>query len=390
MCYLLQNKINPINEQKKSVEIESSLLAQFLASNPELALDQVSATENIAEGFTPLMTTVTSKFNDADNTTYLDLLLLFKADVEIKNRDGDTALLLAANLGRINIARRLIAAHANINARNYEGLDALRIAIKKNFTETTKVLIESGAQVGNKTFSPENVPIIIASENENPNIVKLLIDAGADVDERNENQDTALKIAVLKNNATITKYLIKAGADVNFKDANAVSLLHLATECGNVEIITALIAKGANLDSKSELNETPLYIALKNSQRDIFKLLLDAGANLNLKYENNRTLLQIVAAGEHWKMKWAWQELLKHNADLNWQDDDGFTALMLSVNHKWHLSDELDLAKALIQKGAEANISSADGENLNSILAKQNIKIDKLYKRSGFFGKFFN
>lgn len=79
------------------------------------------------------------------NIQIMDLLLDHRAEVERRDRFGDTALHWAALSGQAGAVKRLLAAHAAIDARNGQGMTPLMLAIGANRREVVRILVAAGA-----------------------------------------------------------------------------------------------------------------------------------------------------------------------------------------------------------------------------------------------------
>ena len=75
-----------------------------------------------------------------------------------------------------------------------------------------------------------------------------------------------------------TRALIDAGADINAKDEAGSTALMVASEYGRTEIVKLLIAAGADVNAKNELGWTALMWASRHGHTETVKLLIDAGA----------------------------------------------------------------------------------------------------------------
>ena len=119
--------------------------------------------------------------------------------------------------------------------------------------------------------------------------VKNAIKAGADVNERNVNGDTPLRIAVRFHNSEIVRELIKAGADVHARDEWGQTPLHNATDKrvyggGGYRVVKELLEAGANPNARDKWGRSPLHYAARNTyNEDVIKLLLEAGADPNAR-----------------------------------------------------------------------------------------------------------
>ena len=126
------------------------------------------------------------------------------ADVNAKNEDGNTALLLACGYG---IHR-----------------DEAR-------TEMVELLIEKGADIEAKDRNGRT-PLMIACQQGYTNVAKLLIEKGADIEARKGNGETALMVACMYGRADVAQMLIEKGADVNAKNEDGETALDYATNEG--------------------------------------------------------------------------------------------------------------------------------------------------------------
>jgi len=101
----------------------------------------------------------------------------------------------------------------------------------------------------------------------------------------------ALAIAVTIGNVEIVRYLIDAGADINYTSSDGVSVLHKAALNGSVSTVKLLLERGAYVNERQVTGTTALMLAVTNGHNKIVEILLDAGADPNIKYESGRTAL---------------------------------------------------------------------------------------------------
>ena len=130
--------------------------------------------------------------------------------------------------------------------------------------------------------------------------IRRLLKAGADVNAKNENDETALREATEDNYIETCKLLIENGADLNAKDWHTETALMLAAGRGHNEIARMLIEKGADVNAKTRDGNTALMIATRNGRNEIARMLIEKGADVNAKVVENgfykgRTSLMIAA-----------------------------------------------------------------------------------------------
>lgn len=122
---------------------------------------------------------------------------------------------------------------------------ALHAAIAGGDSETVRILVEGGADVGaTNDFGDPALHAAIGGENRE--IVRILVTAGTDVDAKNSFGETALHSAILKGDSESVRILVEAGADVDITDAFGDSALSRAVHEGNKKILQILANAGNN------------------------------------------------------------------------------------------------------------------------------------------------
>ncbi|MBL8034670.1 MAG: ankyrin repeat domain-containing protein [Leptospiraceae bacterium] len=200
----------------------------------------------------------------------------------------DDDLLKRATTGDIAGVQRALAKKANPNAAERNGETALILAAQNGHARVVQLLIEAGADVNGPFFIRYSAPwgfddgwtpLFIASKRGHIEVVKLLIQAKANVHARNLSGSTPLIWASTRTgNADIIKLLILSGADVNAKTKDGGTALMAAALIGDLEIVKLLIHAKADLNAKNKKNETAASLAATNNRQEIVKYLMDSGA----------------------------------------------------------------------------------------------------------------
>jgi ankyrin repeat protein len=152
-----------------------------------------------------------------------------------------------------------------------ESFSLLHWATMNNHTELAKMLIDAGADLNAKDKSEETSLHKAISYNL-PEIVKMLIDAGADVNAENFAKQTPLHLAADENSIQIAKMLIDAEADLNAEDKDKQTPLHYAVTYYEKAIVKILIDAGAKLDVQDKWERTPWYYANSYMRKEIPEL----------------------------------------------------------------------------------------------------------------------
>lgn len=142
---------------------------------------------------------------------------LKKDDVNInaKNHEGYTPLILAARYGRKQAAKELLAAGSDVDKTNKYGNTALSFAARFGHTEMVKDLLDCGANV-NLPNNIGNTPLLRASHFGHSSVVRKLIAAKANVNGRNKAGQSALSLASLNGHTEVIQQLIDAGSKTKY------------------------------------------------------------------------------------------------------------------------------------------------------------------------------
>jgi len=162
--------------------------------------------------------------------------------------------------------------------------DDLISGVWANSPGEVKDALAAGANANAATFmtsldgAPAWTALMLASKNGYSEIVRVLIDAKADVNAATSRGNTALMIASGNGHPEVVKVLISAKADLNAKDLHDWTALITASYQGQTAVVTELIAAKAKLNEKDDQSKTALRWASGNKHIEIVKLLKAAGA----------------------------------------------------------------------------------------------------------------
>ncbi len=214
-------------------------------------------------------------------------------------------LFAAAVNGHSDIARFLIHNGANIFAKSSEGFTVLFAACQGNLKWLVQDLIRQGVDVNDYIYVNNNhlrnSPLNIAATLGHYDIVKMLIEAGADVNVTIALANTTpLYWAISNKHSETAKLLISKGADVNIEDERGTSPLLLAVYRNELELVQILIDKKAVINPiKDENCDTPLHAAAFKGELEMVKLLMAHGAKVNALNQDNQTPLNIAVEQEY-------------------------------------------------------------------------------------------
>jgi ankyrin repeat protein len=266
--------------------------------------------------------------------------------------------------------------HADLN-------DDLFQAIKNNDLETVTRLLSQGADPNAKAQSiigVDNItPLPFALSNRAPEIAKLLIEKGANVNFRDSLMGTtALIDATMFGQAEIAKLLLDKNADVTVKDAVGYTALIYAAIGGQLELIKLLTENGANINEAAGDGSGSTALHLCSCSAETVDLLITKGADIHVKDTKGATPLMAKAA--HCPAEIA-KLLINKGADVNARDQNGATPLIYAAKSK------TEVAELLIKAGADMNAKDSSGHTaLYAAEANGNGEMAELLRQMGAQG----
>ncbi len=183
-----------------------------------------------------------------------------------------------------------------------------------------------------------------------PDMVRILIDAGADVQVAEKHRGKLpIHIAAMNGDVETTMLLLAAGADINDKDQNGETALTLAAFEGKLMYARCLVEAGADVRIVGKLGKQALYWAAGHGDVEMARLLVEAGADINAPDANHGfRAIHIAASGRHAGMvEW----LVGRGADVDATDENGMTALRHVVMDSWDFDND-EVLHALVKAGA--------------------------------------
>jgi ankyrin repeat protein len=133
-----------------------------------------------------------------------------------------------------------------------------------------------------------NLPLFSAISSGNVELVKLLLDNGADLNVQNKYGESPLHKACSGGHASIVKLLLEKGVGLNAQDKYGESPLHKACFSGYYNIVKLLLEKGVDPNVQDKDGESPLHKARSKGHDGIAKLLLEHGAKSDLKDKDDK------------------------------------------------------------------------------------------------------
>ncbi|XP_062585229.1 uncharacterized protein LOC134246896 [Saccostrea cucullata] len=233
---------------------------------------------------------------------------------------------------------------------------ALQFASKLGHTEIVKTLLEKGADI--KVYPGRKyTPLYYAAREGHHDIVEILLSKGVNKELETLSYNSPFYLACKDGHEKVVKLFLKYTKE-KMKTSYGVEVLPLllgAIESCNKEIVNLLLENGANVNTKEKWTmENPLYVASGVGNRDIMKLLIEKKADVELAAKKGFTpLINACRNG----CTQAVQCLLENGASINKPDDHSCTPLLHAS-----MNGHLDTVKLLLGSKADMNLHS-DGGN---------------------------
>jgi ankyrin repeat protein len=297
-----------------------------------------------------------------DDVDAVDRLLKAGARVGAKNELGATPLWLACLNGNAVIAERLLAAGADANAALDEGETPLMTAARTGNPETVEALLTHGANPNAVEKVRGQTALMWAAAEHHPAVVQALIRHGADINARSlvrsrpvkikgtdtrsatvgvEEQElggfSALLFAAREGDLPSAKLLVEAGADLNQTAPNGANVLVVATHSGHPALTDWLLTKGADPNTTGA-GYTALHVAVLRGDVAAVKSLLAHGAKPNIALLRGTA---VRAKSMDWAMAGSWT---------------GATPFWMAAKFA-----EVEIMRLLLIAGADPKLASKDG-----------------------------
>ncbi len=344
------------------------------------------------------------------NAAVVEALLAGGADPNLALPSGETVLMTASRTGDPEAVRALLAAGADPHATEAAHRQtALMWAVAQQHAEVVRLLLESGARVDDRSLSypqvvsssgnadPSGVfevqqggytPLLFAARQGDLASARLLVAAGAAVDEAAASGTTPLVVAAHGGHGELAAYLLDAGADPDAAAAG-YSALHAAVLRGDRALVQVLLDHGADPDTVMTrgsparrvsadwrlphrmIGATPFWTAAWFREPDIMRLLAAHGADPLASVDGETAVIAAIrgrfsrgrfgvirppAEVEAGNAAEAAAVAIDAGADVNGRTGSGDTALHLAV------AQRLDgVVAALAERGADLDARNGDG-----------------------------
>ena len=247
------------------------VVAVILAHAPGAAV--VAVADDAGKGLTALL-----RASISCHAAVASQLLAAGADVDVRSDFGDrTSLMWASEGDSLEVVQVLLAARADVHARNNADWTPLGLASNNGHPAVAEALLAAGADVDGHIGEDDDTALMLASRNWRGNlaVVRVLLAASANVNAGSHSGWTALMRASDGCQHGIVQVLLAASADVNARtnDKGWTALMR-ASYRGHLEIVLALLAANADVNAHDNDRMTALMFAVDDGHANVARHLL--------------------------------------------------------------------------------------------------------------------
>lgn len=334
-----------------------------------------------ANGDTALALVILDEQTEINKMILVRFLIRQGANPNAKNRSGRTPLMLAAMTYFVpDMALFLVDAGGDMEMKDDGGRNAeelARLSGKLNTADALKELMSGGLPQ-----KKPSVKLLDAASRGRAKQVAALLGEGATVTRQDEETgNTALHFAAASGKADALKLLIQAGGNVNARNQKDRTVLMCAAAEGSSAALKALLAAGADVNAVSKDGRTALMEACRANRPEMILPLVKAGASLEAKDAAGIPALVHAVLG---KSPECVRLLLESGADPKSRSGEGHTALVTALLAKITPQNRFDIVSLLLAKGADPNDSDRFGNSaLFTAILSGDLPLIRLFCRRG-------
>lgn len=332
-----------------------SVRRQLTALTTQLLRAGAAADEANRLGVRPLHLAIAN----ADEGT-VELLLAAGADPDSTDAAGETCMMMAIRVRNLPVLRALVDRGAKVGlAETGYGQTPLMFAAREGLAPAVKLLLERGARVDVQTRKGVEPSFRLPGTNSGSKGAGIVRGGWPARGERDPvpGAKTALLYAARDDHADVVRLLLDAGANIEQADANGETPLLMALINGALDSANLLVERGANVRASDWYGQTPLFAAVDLRNLDVAGPTRDNGVDRQAALELIRVLLakkpDVNARTRESLPQRRWITRL---GSLSWVDFTGQTTFLRAA-----LAGDVAVMRLLLEHGADPSLATDNG-----------------------------
>ncbi|XP_071538837.1 transient receptor potential cation channel subfamily A member 1 homolog [Panulirus ornatus] len=268
------------------------------------------------------------------------LLLQHGANVNAKDKDGNTPLHIAAREGKQDLCAILLehqktdGASPKVNIKNKKSMTPMHYAAQQGQIQVVELLIKEGANPSIKD-NQKYFPLHHAADRGFHECCKVLAPFYPNDAADDKEQIPPVMLAARKGHYLCYKEMNDAKMNLSYRDIVGNTALHIVAKLGFEKFVGLLLDMGAPPNIQNNFGNTPLMEAIMKCRTSCVNILMDKGANLDMKNNSQSGVLHVAASK---KAEDCLDSLLKNEdvkKNIDEKDKDGYTALCIAVKKQY-------------------------------------------------------
>ena len=252
------------------------------------------------------------------------------------------------------------------------GMTPIMAAASQGHIETVKFLADKGASLEKKDKNDQTI-IHLAAQNNQDEVITAILDLESTpkdfmVNENDQLDNTPLHLACSAGHLESVKVLIQAGAESDNKNEDEKTPFHMAAERGHVDVVEYILNNDKNAKNDcDEDDNTALHLAASNKMTNTVEMLLEFGSDVRKRNNKDWTPLDCAAASGSYNCV---LKILEAGSDLDPMDKKQTTPLHLTAIH-----GHAHVTRLLMEWGAKIEIENTDGKNALELAIEHGHKV---------------
>ncbi|OGI07307.1 MAG: hypothetical protein A2Y40_03310 [Candidatus Margulisbacteria bacterium GWF2_35_9] len=241
--------------------------------------------------------------------------------------------------------------------------------------------------------SGKETPLMIAIKEGKNDIVKELINRGADLNIKDLIHWSPIHYSAVYGNEEAAKMLINAGVKIPTDNAQKDRFIFTAAQGGNAWLVQKMLDRGdpaeVNYIGSFDNGKTPLMFAAKRGHDDIAKMLIDHGASTKSKNKDGFTVLMAACGDSDFSANsgslWLLKKCIDDGANINESTQHGYTAIYYAA-----FNGNQDIIDILLEKGVNTKITMKENSLLHAAARGGSVSLIKQLVNDGYDANMFD